>query len=349
MLKKLIPIAATFVVTAIVVTIAILGAESMAQDTEPGLPYNIDGTWTPEYYPVSDSEGNTVGVVKSADAFAAPVSADTRLVSSVHVVEVTTKPWLYSSDFYDAESLKSVGFGPAEVGPWERRSDSISALQSLSKKVERGNCRFTPPSLQVCDLVLKSTGHVVGTSQQTGRHQKRGGRFRFWYRLLCEDTEHPGPRYRTFRPRRYRMALRQRGRLLGRTGAGRWSRSEVAPLYVAGFPWDLFGGGFEGISSLEEQFDEVTRLPDEEFGGTLMARRYRAERQTHQGGQLTVDLWIDPETGFPHKIVRELSGSDGMERSTYLLSGFNEVELPEGPPPGRTGRPLSRGLLVTTR
>ena len=69
MLKKLIPIAATFVVTAIVVTIAILGAESMAQDREPGLPYNVDGTWTPEYFPVSDSEGNTVGVVKSADAF----------------------------------------------------------------------------------------------------------------------------------------------------------------------------------------------------------------------------------------------------------------------------------------
>ena len=66
MLKKLIPIAATFVVTAIVVTIAILGAESMAQDIDPGLPYNVDGTWTPEYFPVSDSEGNTVGVVPIA-------------------------------------------------------------------------------------------------------------------------------------------------------------------------------------------------------------------------------------------------------------------------------------------
>ena len=69
MLKKLIPIAATFVVTAVVVTIVMMGAESTAQDEETGLPYNDNGTWTPEYFPVSDSEGNTVGVVKSADAF----------------------------------------------------------------------------------------------------------------------------------------------------------------------------------------------------------------------------------------------------------------------------------------
>ena len=69
MLKKLIPIAATFVVTAVLVTIVMMGSESTAQDEETGLPYNDNGTWTPEYFPVSDSEGNTVGVVKSADAF----------------------------------------------------------------------------------------------------------------------------------------------------------------------------------------------------------------------------------------------------------------------------------------
>ncbi len=69
MLKKLIPIAATFVVTAIAVTFVVMSAESTAQDTDPGLPYNDNGTWTPEYFPVSDSEGNTVGVVRSADTF----------------------------------------------------------------------------------------------------------------------------------------------------------------------------------------------------------------------------------------------------------------------------------------
>ncbi len=69
MLKKILPIAATFVVTAIVVTAVVLAGESMAQDRDPGLPYNDNGTWTPEYFPVSDSGGNTVGVVRSADTF----------------------------------------------------------------------------------------------------------------------------------------------------------------------------------------------------------------------------------------------------------------------------------------
>ncbi len=69
MLNKLIPIAATFVVTTIAVTAIVLTNESMAEDRVPGLPYNVDGTWTPEYFPVSDREGNTVGVVRSEDAF----------------------------------------------------------------------------------------------------------------------------------------------------------------------------------------------------------------------------------------------------------------------------------------
>ncbi len=69
MLKKILPIAATFVVTAVLVTIVVLTGESMAEDRVEGLPYNIDGTWTPEYFPVSDREGNTVGVVRSEDTF----------------------------------------------------------------------------------------------------------------------------------------------------------------------------------------------------------------------------------------------------------------------------------------
>ncbi len=69
MLRKILPIAATFAVAAIVVTAVILTGESTAQDTDPGLPYNDNGTWTPEYFPVSDSGGNTVGVVRSADTF----------------------------------------------------------------------------------------------------------------------------------------------------------------------------------------------------------------------------------------------------------------------------------------
>ncbi len=69
MLKKLIPVAVTSVVTAIAVTFVVMHAQSEAQDVDPGLPYNDNGTWTPEYFPVNDGEGNTVGVVKTADTF----------------------------------------------------------------------------------------------------------------------------------------------------------------------------------------------------------------------------------------------------------------------------------------
>ena len=70
-MKKLVSIIVVLAVavTAIVGIIGTLAGVGTAQDVDPGLPYNDNGTWTPEYFPVSDSEGNRVGVVKSADTF----------------------------------------------------------------------------------------------------------------------------------------------------------------------------------------------------------------------------------------------------------------------------------------
>lgn len=71
MLKKILPIAVTFVITTILVTFATINSQTTATEEDPGLPYiNDNGNWSPEYFDVSDSTGTTVGVVKTADAFA---------------------------------------------------------------------------------------------------------------------------------------------------------------------------------------------------------------------------------------------------------------------------------------
>ena len=285
---------------------------------------------TPEPEPLVQEAG--AGATSSIDEHSSwvPVSLDMRRLTSVHVVGVTTQPLLDSSDFYDAEKLESVGFGPSEIGPWNQRSDAISGIQALSKKVERKNCRFTSPSLQVCDLALKSTGRVVGTSHQTGGTRRLEGDFVFgmaYYVKTHDISDHDIGYY----DRTSTEWLYANGTMLERTGSGQWIHSRIAPRYVAGFIWDLFGEGFEGISSLEERFGNVTILPDEELEGILAARRYRVERHTPQGGRLTVDFWVDPKTGFPLRVVRELEGPNGTERGTYILSEFNEIELPEVP------------------
>jgi len=69
MLKKLIPIATTFAITAVLVAVLMMNNQTTAQDTDLGLPYNADGTWIPEYFPVNDDDGNVVGVVRSEDTF----------------------------------------------------------------------------------------------------------------------------------------------------------------------------------------------------------------------------------------------------------------------------------------
>ena len=263
------------------------------------------------------------------DASTVAASRDTRPLSSVHVVEETTASWLETVDTYYPQGHKVAGFNPEEVGPRDRKEDSIAALLSFAKQVETRDCRSTPPSRRTCDVVHKATGRVGGTSDQTGGTRRLEGDYVFgtgYYvrigHVLDHDIE-PSGGLRTER-------LYVDGTTYERSEPARRAGWNSGQFHVADFVWELFGEGFEGVSSLERWSDRVTRLADEEFDGTSAAH-YRVERDTPQGGRVRVDLWTDPETGFPVKMVREVNGPDATERSVYLFSEFNEVELPDVP------------------
>ena len=89
-------------------------------------------------------------------------------LTSFHVTEYTTVAALFNATRYYPGALRAAGFSPDKTGPWDTPSEAIAALQSISEKVEEGDCRFTPPSLQVCDLVDKATGRVVARSTRAG-------------------------------------------------------------------------------------------------------------------------------------------------------------------------------------
>ena len=264
------------------------------------------------------------------DASTAAVSRDTRPLSSVHVVEETTASWLETDDTYYPKGFEAAGFG---LRPRDREEDSIAAILSISKQSERRDCRSTPPSRRTCDIVHKATGRVVGTSDQTGGTRRVEGDYVFgtgYYVRIRHDLDHDIGPSGGAGTRNERIRLYVDGTTYERSGPARRAGWHSGQFQVSDFVWELFGEGFEGVSSLERWSDRVTRLADEELDGTSAAH-YRAERDTPQGGRVRVDLWTDPETGFPVKMVREVDGPDATERSVYLFSEFNEVELPDVP------------------
>ena len=133
----------------------------------------------------------------------------------------------------------------------------------------------------------------------------------------------------------------------------RWQRGTPVFAFFAysDYVWEMFGDGYGTVSDLGRWFDRVSRLPDERFGETVTAHRYRAEHDTRHG-PMKFDLWIDADTGYPLKMTRELSGPHGTDRSTYVFSKFNEVELPEvrasdGPATRPRGHSFDRGGRAT--
>jgi hypothetical protein len=87
---------------------------------------------------------------------------------SFHVTASTTVAVLFGETSFYPRAMEAAGYSPAEVGPWDGPAEWAAAMQSVSEKVEEGDCRFTPPSLHVCDLVDKATGRIVGRTTRAG-------------------------------------------------------------------------------------------------------------------------------------------------------------------------------------
>ena len=248
---------------------------------------------------------------------------------SFHVSASTTVAVLFSATSYYPVPLKAAGLSP---GPWGTQSEAAAAMQSISEKTEEGNCDFTPPSLYVCDLVDKATGLVVGRSTRAGGGWHVEADYvlgRGFYAKARNVLDHDvgDPAY----TRRIEMLYVDGTTYKGRA-PDRWQRGYPLFAFFASsdYVWEMFGDGYGAVSDLGRWFDRVSRLPDERFDETVTAHRYRAEHDTRHG-PMKFDLWIDADTGYPLKMTRELSGPNGTDRSIYVFSKFNEVELPEVP------------------
>ena len=249
---------------------------------------------------------------------------------SFHVSASTTVAVLFTESFFDAQAMVAAGFSRAEVGPWDGPSQWAAAKQSVSEKVEEGDCRFAPPSLHVCDVVDKATGRIIGRSTRAGGGWHVEADYvlgRGFYAKARNVLDHDvgDPAYR----RRIEMLYVDGTRYKGKA-PDRWQRGDPLFAFFASpdYVWEIFKDGYGTVSDLGRWFDRVSRLPDERFGETVTAHRYRAEHDTRHG-PMKFDLWIDADTGYPLKMTRELSGPNGTDRSIYVFSKFNEVELPE--------------------
>ncbi len=266
---------------------------------------------------------------------------------SFHVSASTTVAVLFAETAYYPGPLEAAGLSP---GPWDTQSEAMAALQSNSERVEEGNCRFTPPSLHVCDLVDKATGLMVGTSKRAGGgwHAESDyvlGRGFYTNARNVLDHDVGDPAYR----RRIEMLYVDGTRYKGKA-PDRWQRGDPIFAFFAypDFVWEIFKDGYGEVSDLGRWFDRVSRLPDERFDETVTAQRYRAEQDNLQG-PMKFDLWIDAGTGYPLKMTREYSTPLGTDRSTYVFSKFNEVELPEAPASaGSSIRPRGRNFAEAT-
>ena len=264
---------------------------------------------------------------------------------SFHVTASTTVAVLFSSTSYYAGAMRAAGFSPAEVGPWDGPSEAAAAMQSVSEKVEEGDCRFTPPSLHVCDLVDKATGRIVGRSTRAGGGWHVEADYvlgRGFYAMARNVLDHDvgDPAYRRRIELLYVDGTRYKG-----MAPDRWQRGDPLFAFFASpdFVWEIFKDGYGAVSDLGRWFDRVSRLPDERFDETVTAHRYRAE-QDNLHGPMKFDLWIDADTGYPLKMTREYSGPYGTDRSTYVFSKFNEVELPEVRADGSATQPRGRNF-----
>ena len=252
---------------------------------------------------------------------------------SFHVSASTTVAVLFAETSFDGRALEAAGIDPAEVRPSDRPSDQEkAALQSVFGRAEEGDCRFTPPSLHVCDLVDKATGRIIGTSKRAGGGWRVEADYvldRGYYAKARNFLDHDvgDPAY----TRRIEMLYVDGTTYKGRA-PDRWQRGYPLFAFFASsdYVWEMFGDGYGAVSDLGRWFDRVSRLPDERFDETVTAHRYRAEHDTRHG-PMKFDLWIDADTGYPLKMTRELSGPNGTDRSIYVFSKFNEVELPEPP------------------
>ena len=104
-------------VTALVVTIGAVVWLGMDQDEKPYM--NYDGAWTPEYFEVSDSEGNIVGVARSAEAFG---------LDSVRPYPV----WSADDKTQQVGWVRWRGYWPlGEPEPWCRECRSISTSEGI--------------------------------------------------------------------------------------------------------------------------------------------------------------------------------------------------------------------------
>jgi hypothetical protein len=182
----------------------------------------------------------------------------------------------------------------------------------------------------VCDLVDKTTGLMVGTSKRAGGgwHVEADyvlGRGFYADARNVLDHDVGDPAYRRRIELLYLDGTRYKG-----MAPDRWQRGDPLFAFFASpdFVWEIFKDGYGAVSDLGRWFDRVSRLPDERFDETVTAHRYRAE-QDNLHGPMKFDLWIDADTGYPLKMTREYSGPYGTDRSTYVFSKFNEVELPE--------------------
>ena len=267
------------------------------------------------------------------DPTAARVTRGGGSLWSFHVSASTSAAVLSSARSFDGRALQAAGIDPAKLRPSDKPSDQEkAALQSVFGRAEEGDCRFTPPSLHVCDLVDKTTGRIIGTSTRAGGGWHVEADYvlgRGFYAKARNFLDHDvgDPAY----TRRIEMLYVDGTTYKGRA-PGRWQRGDPLFAFFA-FPdyvWEMFGDGYGTVSDLGRWFDRVSRLPDERFGETVTAHRYRAERDDRHG-PMKFDLWIDADTGYPLKMTREFSGPNGTDRSTYVFSKFNQVELPEVP------------------
>ena len=182
----------------------------------------------------------------------------------------------------------------------------------------------------MCDLVDKTTGRIVGRSTRAGGgwHVEADyvlGRGFYAEARNVLDHDVGDPAYRRRIELLYVDGTRYKG-----MAPDRWQRGDPLFAFFASpdFVWEIFKDGYGAVSDLGRWFDRVSRLPDERFDETVTAHRYRAEQDNLQG-PMKFDLWIDADTGYPLKMTREYSGPYGTDRSTYVFSKFNEVELPE--------------------
>ena len=322
--------------------VVVVGFGCSTPDREPAT--ELATTTAPSPAPVL---ATATALSPGPDPTAARVTRGGGPLWSFHVSASTTVAVLFSETSFDGRALEAAGIDPAKLRPSDKPSDQErAALQSVVGRAVEGDCRFTPPSLYVCDLVDKATGRIVGESTRAGGgwHVEADyvlGRGFYADARNVLDHDVGDPAYRRRIELLYVDGTKYKGK-----APDRWQRGDPLFAFFASpdFVWEIFKDGYGAVSDLGRWFDRVSRLPDERFDATVTAHRYRAE-QDNLYGPMKFDLWIDAGTGYPLKMTREYSGPHGTDRSTYVFSNFNEVELPEAPASaGSSIRPRGRSF-----